>query len=729
MRLEIDNIRFRNFLSFGSRWQEVEFLSGLNLILGMDAAKDRSNASGKSSFLETIPFALFGKVNRDINQDGIINWKNRKNCEVAITFHKGNDEYIVYRGLKPATLVVTKNGTELPVDAKKTEFQKYLEDDIYGIDFKTFMSLIYTNINTTAPVLTMKTGDKRRFMEKIFNLQLFNRVNDKANEKLRAIDKKLHEAKTQVDFNERTIKEAHNNINQIQTKIRTLSSSTSELEDAQEELKELQEEYKEDKNAHDRLQRQILGAEKSYTLYQDTLLSVETKIGNVEFKIKTLEKQVDKDRVREDLQDIKRLQTERDGYGVPEKLQEGISDIEKELDSLDKDIEDVHDLGVTYIENASGLDVLIKQDEKHLKIMEEEDQCPICGEKITGKKIKDIKGQLKINRQKHTRARKGIENANAQAEIFQKEIDAKKLSVDKMKVTLVTIQNLDVRIEDKKKALKSLDIKKIKDRIRRYKNALVKLNTIADTWASKCKKLNTEIETATEEQQQYTVRIERLESLERKIESLTAKVVEELKIHISFEEMIDSEKAKIVTLSEEIVGAQNELDKLQRLDDYLRYVKVLCRDENIKQYVISSNMPYLNKQTNHYLSYQGHGFYAIIDKWLQAEIKGPGITNASYGNLSGGEARSIDLSLQIALLDFARIKAGIFPDILITDELLDSSIDAYGLDKVVGIVKGKQIEDDLKIFLISHRKEVSEIDVDRTYLVEKTGGFSHIVLQ
>ncbi len=729
MRLEIDNIRFRNFLSFGSRWQEVEFLSGLNLILGMDVAKDRSNASGKSSFLETIPFALFGKVNRDINQDQITNWKNRKNCEVAITFHKGKDEYIVYRGLKPAALIVTKNGTELPVDAKKIEFQKYLEDDIYGIDFKTFMSLIYTNINTTAPVLTMKTGDKRKFMEKIFNLQLFNKVNDKANEKLRTIDKKLHEAKTQVDFNERTIKDAHDNIGQIKTKIRALSSSTSDLEDAQDELKDLQEEYSEDKIAFERLQKQIVGAEHSYTLCLDTLLRLNGKIENVEFKIKTLEKQVDRDRVREDLQDIKQLQLDRDGYGVPEKLQKEILEIEKELKGLDADVEDVHDLGVTYIENASGLDVLVKQDEKHLKIMEEEDQCPICGEKITDKKIKDIKGQLKINRQKHTRARKGIENSNAQADSFNKEITAKKLSVDKMKVTLATIQNLDVRIEDKKKALKSLDIKKTKKTVRRYKNAIAKLEETAEIWNTGCTKLNTEIETATEEQQQYKGRIEKLENLERKIESLKSKVVDEAKMSKSFGEMIESEKAKITTLSKEIVGAQNELDKLQRLDDYLRYVKILCRDENIKQYVISSNMPYLNKQTNHYLSYQGHGFYAIIDKWLEAEIKGPGITNASYGNLSGGEARSIDLSLQIALLDFARIKAGVFPDILITDELLDSSIDSYGLDKVVGIVKGKQLEDDLKIFLISHRKEVSEIDVDRTYLVEKTGGFSHIVLQ
>ena len=57
--------------------------------------------SHNSSFLETIPFALFGKVHKDIKKDQIVNWKNRKGCEVHLTFTKGESEYRVYRGIKP----------------------------------------------------------------------------------------------------------------------------------------------------------------------------------------------------------------------------------------------------------------------------------------------------------------------------------------------------------------------------------------------------------------------------------------------------------------------------------------------------------------------------------------------------------------------------------------------------------------------------------------------------
>ena len=149
-------------------------------------------------------------------------------------------------------------------------------------------------------------------------------------------------------------------------------------------------------------------------------------------------------------------------------------------------------------------------------------------------------------------------------------------------------------------------------------------------------------------------------------------------------------------------------------------IKEICKDQNIKQYAISSIMPYLNQQTNHYLSEVGYGFYAIIDKWLQAEIKGPGVTKASYGSLSGGEARGIDLAIQFGLLDIARIQAGQWPDILIMDEILDSSVDSKGIAKLVEIIRTKQAQENNKIFVISHREEIGdEFEADFQYFISK----------
>jgi len=122
-------------------------------------------------------------------------------------------------------------------------------------------------------------------------------------------------------------------------------------------------------------------------------------------------------------------------------------------------------------------------------------------------------------------------------------------------------------------------------------------------------------------------------------------------------------------------------------------------------------------------------FYVKISNWLEDEILGPGITNCSYGNLSGGESRSIDLSLQFAFLDISRLQFGVYPDILLLDELLDSSVDTKGLVSILNIVKTRQQEDNSKVFLITHRQEIENIDVDNIYLVTKKDGFSNIQLQ
>ena len=729
MRLEIDEIRFRNFLSFGSKWQEVTFLQGLNLILGLDSAKDRSNASGKSSFLETVPFALFGKVNRSIKKDQIVNWRNRKNCEVSIAFHKGKDEYLIYRALKPDKLEVIKNGNPLPIDAKKLEFQKQLEEEVLGIDFNTFMSLIYTNINSTVPVLTMKTPEKRKFLESIFNLQLFNKVNDKGNEKLRSIDSKIHDAKMTREFNEKSIKASNENISQMISKISGLASSKSELEDAKERLEKLEEGYLEDKKEFELLQEKIEKNKELDVGYSTLITKINNKFANMQFKAQELEKQVDLGSVKAGLEEIKKLQHERDKYGNPELLEKGIEEAEVEKEEIHKEYEDHTVRETEYQKNISSYEALIEQDEEHLTTMEEQDECPLCGEEISDAKIAEIKKKLKINRAKLTRARKGERDAAGLKESVRKEFLARADSITNMKETLMTILKLDGEINEKKAVLKSIDIKAIKKRARRYRRAVTRLDNIGDVYEEKKKQVEGEIKAALEDQEAYKKRMDIVDKLNSEIDALSTKVENEEKMKTSFEEMIESERAKIVTLAGENESLQKEIEKYDLLDDYLRYVKLCCKDDHIKQFVISSNMPHLNRKTNEYLAEVGHGFYVTLDRWLEATVKGPGITNASYGNLSGGEARSIDISLQMALLDHARMKAGVFPDILITDELLDSSIDAYGLDRVMKIVKGKQLKDNLKIFLVSHRKEVDEVDVDRTYLVEKTGGFSHITLQ
>jgi DNA repair exonuclease SbcCD ATPase subunit len=183
----------------------------------------------------------------------------------------------------------------------------------------------------------------------------------------------------------------------------------------------------------------------------------------------------------------------------------------------------------------------------------------------------------------------------------------------------------------------------------------------------------------------------------------------------------------VETFKNEIKSFEEEKKKKEKLFDYLNYIKTTLKDENVKQYAISNITPFLQSKTNEYLSETGHSYYVELDNWLNGTILGPGVGDCDFGNMSGGEGKSIDMALKFAMMDVARLQAGSYPDILVLDELLDSSIDTYGLEKLVDIVKHKQKEDELKVFIVSHREEMDQFGYDTLYNVTKENGFSTIM--
>ena len=92
MQIEIESVSIQNFLSFGNQPQVIPFRRGVNLILGRDRDTGRSNGSGKSSVMDSIPYCLFGETHKNIVKEQIINWKNKKNCEVILDFSIGTDK-------------------------------------------------------------------------------------------------------------------------------------------------------------------------------------------------------------------------------------------------------------------------------------------------------------------------------------------------------------------------------------------------------------------------------------------------------------------------------------------------------------------------------------------------------------------------------------------------------------------------------------------------------------
>jgi DNA repair exonuclease SbcCD ATPase subunit len=633
--------------------------------------------------------------------------------------------------MKPDKLIVSKNGSDLPIDAKKLDFQAQFEENVLGIDFKTFMSLVYTNINTTAPILTMRKPEKRLFLERVFGLQFIKVINDGANQKVKSINEKVNEFAIQKEYNIKTAKAARDQIVELEKKLRSYGTSRPKLNEEKEKLKDVSELVQDAEDTYHEKNGEIGSLEGKLQYYDFLITRIGTKEGNLRTRVKVLGQQLPTlTGLEKDLSRLKTLEDNVSKYVDIETIENNINEKETEQEALaDRYSEVVDEIrGVELL--MASTNSLISQDLDSAKELEQVKICPTCGKKVGATVIQKFRVAANEKQKKLVKLEEmrilsqnrliGIEKKqNTENEVLKGLVDDKN---DVMKLDAEIKSLLHIREKVGRKDIIKKDIKKFGRVLKKLEIAQIKIVKKAEKVGIKATLLEEEVTAAKEIIDNYNNIVAEIEHLEERIK-LEEKYRSELK------GIIDKNTATIVKAELSNEEGEKKRTKLLHLNDYLQYIRKVCKDEHIKQYAISANVPYLNKKTNEYLAEVGHGFFVVLDKWLDLQIKGPGISGAGYGNLSGGEARGIDLALQLALLDFARGKAGVFPDILELDELLDSSIDSYGLKKVMQIVRLKQQQDKLKVFLVSHRKEVNDVSADRTILIEKVGGYSNIVLQ
>ena len=149
-------VRFKNFGSFGNTFTEIQLnKNNTTLVCG-------SNGNGKSfAFLDSISFALFGKPFRNMNIPQLVNSINKKNCVVELEFTVGKTEYKIVRGLAPKVFKMFKDGELLNEDAKSKDYQKVLEEQILGMNHKTFSQVIVLGSSSFIPFMQLTPVEYR----------------------------------------------------------------------------------------------------------------------------------------------------------------------------------------------------------------------------------------------------------------------------------------------------------------------------------------------------------------------------------------------------------------------------------------------------------------------------------------------------------------------------------------------------------------------------------------
>jgi DNA repair exonuclease SbcCD ATPase subunit len=172
-------VRFKNFGSFGNNFTEIVLDSKpTTLVCG-------TNGNGKSfALLDSITFALFGKPFRKINIPQLPNSINKKDCLVELEFTIGKVSYLIRRGLNPKIFEIIQDNVLLNQTSKTKDYQRYLEEDILKMTFKSFTQVVILGSTSFIPFMQLTAADRRAVIEDILDIGIFSEMNVVLKEKV-----------------------------------------------------------------------------------------------------------------------------------------------------------------------------------------------------------------------------------------------------------------------------------------------------------------------------------------------------------------------------------------------------------------------------------------------------------------------------------------------------------------------------------------------------------------
>lgn len=221
-RLHFKEIRYRNILSTGQMMTVVTLnRSPSTMITG-------KNGGGKSTLLDALYFALFGKPFRKINKPQLINTKNNKAMLVELDFTVGEDEYTVRRGQKPDIFEVIKNGERQNIQGDSRAFQQQFENSILRMNYDVAAQIMAIGKAQHVSFMRLDSAKRRLFVESILGLLIFGKMSQLHAVKMTQHKEKLVELKAAVGSAGDKVK--------VRTRyIADLKQSVIEAEHAQEE--------------------------------------------------------------------------------------------------------------------------------------------------------------------------------------------------------------------------------------------------------------------------------------------------------------------------------------------------------------------------------------------------------------------------------------------------------------------------------------------------------------
>lgn len=259
------SVTYSNFLAVGNTPITIDLNnSNTTLIVG-------SNGAGKSTLIEAIIFALFNKSFRKVNKNQLINSINEKDCKVELEFSIGQKNYKIIRGLKPNIFEIWIDGRLLDQVSASSDQQKYLEQNILKLNYKSFTQIVILGSSTFVPFMQLPAAHRREIIEDLLDIRIFSMMNVILKDRIKTNNENIKSYDNEIEFLKEKVKMQKDHIDYIS------SQSQKNIDDKKCQIEDYE--------------NQIIECNNTLNSYIDELQSITNKLSELpDPNIKELEK-------------------------------------------------------------------------------------------------------------------------------------------------------------------------------------------------------------------------------------------------------------------------------------------------------------------------------------------------------------------------------------------------------------------------------------------------------